>query len=385
MRPLPNGFAIHLHRTRVQGVAEIDVPGALEGAGAVLTAALILGPWPVEMSVTSRTALAVLTSVYATAVFTNILLHNGWWRPAEKYGHSLSWLGARVDYVPIFLGVLLPAGVDVWIIISVAAGTEFEVVGLCVAALTPFLVFLAVGVVRVYLGGARQAFATAALAVRLEAESAVHAMNPTIKNIAAKLEGNGESGEPEVGTALMEARHLSQVQLGECRDRILSPPDRHVKTDIASLAAQSMYRVPGSASTVMTFGQGATEVNVSGGDWTIAGIVLANLTANAVGAAQRDVHVDAARDVDRFGAVHFSLRVSDDGAGLAESVLQNPRTSLHALRKLLSRQYGGSLDLQPPNSPWKTVLEATWESTHEYDFTASQVSDSQPTTEQETV
>lgn len=363
---LPAGIARHLSSTGVRR-RRLDLPGAMEGAGAILVMSLVMGPFqlPLDPAVVWGPAIArsfglVLVALFTSFMWVNMVLVPTWTLPdpARRLPPKRVHAAERLT-----LPAALSAALTLWVIWGAGAGNEVDGPAAGIAVLLPLWVY---GAIYLYDTAALSAAKVAGEAMdrqRQDSARFIHALNPGLKNLIMALE---EKPEPLLGEALRDARDLRSM-LVTVKEDLLLGMGRKSSSRAADLIRSVSTAIPplSSGNVALKVTAATSDVAFDGTDWDIARFVLTDLLANAAMAGTK-VCVDARRQGTKAGS-SITISVTDNGPGFdSAGTLSNPRSSLHALKQVLAREEGdGTLTITSGTAG--TTVTAAWHSIHPTD------------------
>ncbi|MBT1003956.1 hypothetical protein KIH31_15300 [Paenarthrobacter sp. DKR-5] len=357
---LPRRLSVHLGATGVRR-RRIDLPGALEGLGAILAMSLVVGPFPLALDVHANLAAAdvrtiglVLVALFTSFQWINMVLVPTWTIPDP----ASSWQPARRHAIErLALPGLLSGALALWVVVAGASGVQVNTLAAGMAVLLPVWVYWAIFVYDASTRAAAKVTAEATQRQRQDSARFLHLLNPGLKNLIAAL----EAPEPAIGEALRDARDL-RSRLVTVKEDLLSGIGRRSSSNAADLIRSSATAIPplNSNKVALEITPATASIAFDGTDWDIARFVLTDLLANAALAAT-EIRVDIHRLPTDAGSI-ISISVTDNGPGFdGSNALSDPRSSLHALNQVLAREEGnGTLDID--SRPGNTTVEARWHS-----------------------
>jgi hypothetical protein len=337
------------HMSGTRGRAQFNVPGLLEGFGAVGAGFLFAGPAAVGgLSVEARSLALMATVGYAWLVFLNIVLDPGWYAPsaAVVVGADRS---EGPPQVPVPVRHILAPGLACVILLVAAVpwtpGLADVPLALRVGlGASPLVLRLAWAFFDQILVAAVETVQDAENAVRKGAAQDLHSLVKNAVRIVANAAEARDSNPSQVRALVRDLLVVvEEARLELLQQRGPSGPRTfaelwYVVVRVLSDGMRRRCRLTGGA-----------DVLLGGTDYQLARRVVADLVTNAFNAGAHHIDVSLAvspamsHSPPANGRLPMiEVEVSDDGPGMPSQVFDDPSGSLQILRWEVAR-YGGDI------------------------------------------
>jgi signal transduction histidine kinase len=333
--PIPGLRQAARHLGSTQGRATADLSGIAESAGIVIALLLYTGP----VAAAPLPAWVYLTglglaAVHVWSAWSQVMTDASWYNPDPEPSRFLLWFRPLMPVAVAAIAFTLYGWREI-------TGQGSPPGGLAVALLLTGSVLLLLPytlLVELILRSALRTCDVQMTDVRVADASTVHSL---VKNAAHALvwQARADLGlEPETQSL------ISQLLVGteEARQLILGGD---VEPDSVELLWRSVRTiVPRKLRDNVLLDQNSYQARLSKTDYGLARRVLQDLITNSWKADSASIRVEVRDGQGSSGWI--SVRVADDGCGIAPGELSDPRSSLHVLQAYL-RHFGGTMTLAP--------------------------------------
>jgi hypothetical protein len=334
------------HLSRTSGRATIDASGLAEGLGAFLATSLYVGWFPLTGLPVSIRSLGLAMAIgYGWEAVLQAVIDPGWYSLATSPGPVMRIF--RYTIPVIFAGiitfVLLPWN---------AIDTQVPLVVRILLSASPLVYYLIWASFDVMLKASATSLRNAKNLWRWDVWGDAHG---SVKNTLVFL--NQYVQEPDAD--LDEIRSLTTnalIVVDEFRGHLVGDQTQDSADGSVSNLWRSVLRALGNPRRVSCVLDGeSARVRLSATDYQIAQRVLPDLVSNALKAGASTVE---ARCSVSGQPAEVWIEIADNGAGISEYNLSDPRTSLRMLRTRLRERNG---DLRhSPNAAGGTTAVAHW-------------------------
>lgn len=328
------------HLMSTDGRATVDASGLAEGLGVFLVTWVYVGPFAVGgLPVAVRITGLSLAIAYVWDAVLQAVIDPSWYN--DRRPPPIGMRRFRRTF-PLVLTALNLAALGSYS----DAAREVPAAVRGVLAATPLLYYPVWVVVDLMLDAAAQQLRVAERHWRADIASDLHS---AVKNPLTLLQTQLAAADPpleETRSLVREAR----IAVEDLR-RQLETPDAELTSratrPLGELWETVHRTLPTAARDRCHLARGTADLPLYDADRLLVHRVLADLLTNAVTHGGQDVQVrlELAQAVN--GGTQLLLHVDDDGPGVPELVLADPRSSLRLLRDRLQR-LGGTLTLRPP-------------------------------------
>jgi signal transduction histidine kinase len=352
--PVPGLRQAARHLGSTQGRATADLSGIAESVGIVLAMLLYTGPVAVRpLPVWVYLTGLGLAAAHVWSAWSQVMTDASWYNRDPGPSEFLLWFRPLMPVAVAGVAFIL----DGWREIT---GQGSPPGGLAVALLLAGSVLLLLPytlLVELILRSALHTFDVQISDVRVADASTVHSL---VKNAAHTLVWQARS---DLGLEAETRSLISQLLVGteEARQLILGGDVAPDSVDLLWRSVRTI--VPKGLRDNVLLDQDSYQARLSKTDYGLARRVLQDLITNSWKADSASIRVEVRAGQEPTGQEPggwVSVRVDDDGSGVAPGELSDPRSSLHVLKDYL-RHFGGIITLSA-GSAGGTLAEARWRS-----------------------